>query len=417
MFAPSSEGTRSLALKDGRRRGAAVKREKDHAISRNRNPTTTSTAISYQLPAISSQLPAAVSAPSCQLSAPSSQLPAISSQPPAPSRELRAVAGSWPLEAGSWPLEAGSWPLEAGSWPLEAGSWPLEAGSWQLEADTEKGPVTLRPYGVFLMCALAVGLPRLAAAQSDLERARKLYNTGQYEQSIAAAALAKARPSAAASATVIIARSRLELFRLHGNADDLAAARSALVSLNPRSLAPQESIDWQIGVGTALFLENQLAPAAETFNAVLPSARERLPGEEFDKLLEWWAAAMLKLAETFAGDARKRVYERLREDAVRELDRNPLSRPPPTGSWCRPAVRAILMPRGARPSGWIRAGGPPGGQRLRFDLDTFVTQTLIPERAQARTGQRLDARTTLMEISALTDEWRALTLRWGGATP
>jgi putative FmdB family regulatory protein len=31
MFAPSSEGTRSLALKDGRRRGAAVKREKDHA--------------------------------------------------------------------------------------------------------------------------------------------------------------------------------------------------------------------------------------------------------------------------------------------------------------------------------------------------------------------------------------------------
>ena len=268
------------------------------------------------------------------------------------------------------------------------------------------------------MCALAVGLPRLAAAQSDLERARKLYNTGQYEQSIAAAALAKARPSAAASATVIIARSRLELFRLHGNADDLAAARSALVSLNPRSLAPQESIDWQIGVGTALFLENQLAPAAETFNAVLPSARERLPGEEFDKLLEWWAAAMSKLAETFAGDARKRVYERLREDAVRELDRNPLSRP--ATYWIVVSARGagdLDAAWGAAVAGWIRAGGPPGGQRLRFDLDTFVTQTLIPERAQARTGQRLDARTTLMEISALTDEWRALTLRWGGATP
>jgi hypothetical protein len=63
-------------------------------------------------------------------------------------------------------------------------------------------------------------------------------------------------------------------------------------------------------------------------------------------------------------------------------------------------------------SGWIRAGSQPEGQPLRSDLDRFVTQTLIPERAQARTGQRLDAKATLVEISALTDQWRALAEQW-----
>jgi hypothetical protein len=262
-----------------------------------------------------------------------------------------------------------------------------------------------------------MSLARPAFAQSDLERARKLYNTGQFEESIAAATAAKGRPGAAASATLIIARSRLERFRAKGEADDLAAARSALVSLNPRSLAPQEAIEWQIGVGTALFLENQLAPAADTFTAVLPSARARLATDEFDKLLEWWAAAMSKFAETLTGDARKRVYERLRDDARLELDRNPLSRP--AAYWTVVAYRGagdLDAAWGAAVAGWIRAGGPPGGERLRADLDTFLTQTLIPERAQARTGQRLDARTTVAEIAALTEEWHALTQRWLATT-
>src|SRR5688572_33259708 len=84
-----------------------------------------------------------------------------------------------------------------------------------------------------------------AAAQSDLERARALYNAGQFDASIAAAMAAKAKPSAAPSATLIAARARLERFRQSNDAQDLALARTELVSLNPRILAPQEMIEWQ----------------------------------------------------------------------------------------------------------------------------------------------------------------------------
>jgi hypothetical protein len=62
-------------------------------------------------------------------------------------------------------------------------------------------------------------------------------------------------------------------------------------------------------------------------------------------------------------------------------------------------------------AGWIRAGGEEAGRQLRADLNVFVTHTLIPERAQARAGQRLDART----VSELADEWRLITERWGAS--
>src|SRR5262245_44159565 len=96
---------------------------------------------------------------------------------------------------------------------------------------------------------LIVTLPAAAWAQSDLERARTLYNSGQYEESMAAAAAAKNRPSTAASAALIIARSRLERFRKSADAADLAAGRAELISIDPRTLTPQEAIEWQVGAG------------------------------------------------------------------------------------------------------------------------------------------------------------------------
>jgi len=100
--------------------------------------------------------------------------------------------------------------------------------------------------------------------------------------------------------------------------------------------------------------------------------------------------------------------------AVRdELERDPLSRP--TAYWVVVAARGAGDFEGAWNAaftGWIRAGSQPEGRQLRIDLDRFVTQTLIPERAQARTGQRLDARPTQEEIAALTEQWSALGQRW-----
>jgi hypothetical protein len=260
-----------------------------------------------------------------------------------------------------------------------------------------------------LLCAGA------AAAQNDLKRARTLYNSGQFDEAIEAATALRNKPDLEPSATLIIARSHLERFRRLGDPKELETARQELRSLNPRSLAPQEAIEWQIGLGAALFLDEQAGPAAEIFKAVIPSARARLTQPEFEKLLEWWGSTMSRLAESLTGDARKQAYERFRSEVRLELERDPLSAP--ATYWIVVSSRGAGDFDGAwnaAVAGWIRAGGQPDGRQLRSELEVFVMQTLIPERAQSRTGQRLDAKATMTEIAALNEEWRAITTRWSG---
>jgi hypothetical protein len=260
---------------------------------------------------------------------------------------------------------------------------------------------------VLLLC------PALVEAQSDLERARALYNAGQFDASIAAATAAKVKASAAPSATLIAARARLERFRHSSDEQDLALARTELVSLNPRILAPQEMIEWQFGLGTALLLDNQPGPAAEMFTTVLPTAREKLQAPEFDKLLEWWAITLSRVAESHSGGPRKDAYAAMLSAVRRELESDPLSRP--AAYWLVVAARGTGDFDGAWDAaftGWIRAGAQPEGEKLRADIDRFVTQTLIPERAQARTGQRLDSKATQTEVASQTEQWRVLSEQW-----
>ena len=274
---------------------------------------------------------------------------------------------------------------------------------------------TLARFVWVALWVLALLCPAPAAAQSDLKRARALYNSGQFDEAIAAATALRSRPDVAPSATLIIARSRLERFRRVGDPQELVTARQELISLNPRSLAAQEAIEWQIGLGMALFLEDHAGPASEVFRAVIPSARARLTPPELEKLLEWWGSTMARLAESFAGDARKQAYETFRSEVRLELERNPLSHP--ATYWMVVASRGAGDFDGAWSAaiaGWIRAGRQPDGGQLRSELEVFVMQTLIPERAQSRTGQRLDAKPTIAEIGALNEEWRVLTARWSG---
>jgi hypothetical protein len=265
--------------------------------------------------------------------------------------------------------------------------------------------------------AFMLACPWAAAAQSPLERARSFYNAGQFEDAIATATTAERRADAAASAALIIARARLEQFRQDRDPGELAAARAGLVSLDARALNQEESIEWQVGVGAALFLENQPGPAAAVFSTILPDARERLSPLEFDKVFEWWAAATAQAAAAATGDVRRRLFEHFIADTAFELQRNPFSGP--ATYWSAMAARGAGDFEGAwdiAAAGWIRAGGQESGRQLRADLDAFVTNTLIPERAQSRTGQRLDAKATIAEAGALTDAWRALLARWAGGT-
>jgi hypothetical protein len=261
--------------------------------------------------------------------------------------------------------------------------------------------------------ALALIMPSAVAAQTELERARTHYNAAEFDESIAAATAARARPATAVSATLIAARARLEKFRRTSDAADLAAARADLVSLNPVTLSAQEVIEWQIGLGTILFLDHQLGPAAEMFIRVMPSARDRLPPAEVDKLLEWWANTVSRMAEAQFQPARRESYAGLYAAVRDELVRNPLSRP--ATYWLVVAARGVGdldAAWDAAVAGWIRAGSHPAGAALRADIERFVIQTLIPERAQARTGDRLDSKLTVGEIASLSEVWRETIGRW-----
>ena len=96
-----------------------------------------------------------------------------------------------------------------------------------------------------------------------------------------------------------------------------------------------------------------------------------------------------------------------------ELERNPLSRP--AAYWVIVAARGAGDLEGAwnaAVSGWVRAGSHAGGAPLRADIDAFVTKTLIPERAQERTSQRIDTKFAQAEILYLTEQWRTLSGQW-----
>jgi hypothetical protein len=119
------------------------------------------------------------------------------------------------------------------------------------------------------------------------------------------------------------------------------------------------------------------------------------------------------VAEELTGDARKEQYRALQSAVRSELSMDPVSRP--AIYWTIVAARGAGDFEGAwnaAIAGWIRAGSQAEGTLLRADIERFVVQTLIPERAQARTGQRLETDVTIAEIATMTEEFRTLTERW-----
>ena len=81
--------------------------------------------------------------------------------------------------------------------------------------------------GTTLLVAVA---PALAAGRTDpLVRARRLYNEGDYQGAVAAAAEARARnPARSNSADLVAARAYIERFRVSADASDVANARDIL---------------------------------------------------------------------------------------------------------------------------------------------------------------------------------------------
>ena len=162
---------------------------------------------------------------------------------------------------------------------------------------------------VVVAALLSVGAGR---PQDALVRARQLYNQRQYDAAIVAAMEARRRPELADAAGLVVARARLERYRLNSDAADLEEARDALRAIDPGRLTIRDRGEWVVGLGELLFLDGAYGAAAETLDAGLGLTSGADPASR-DRVISWWAIAVDHQAQA-ADDTRRRfLYGRLLE--------------------------------------------------------------------------------------------------------
>jgi hypothetical protein len=242
----------------------------------------------------------------------------------------------------------------------------------------------MRRFSAVLLVFLAsANLAAAADSRDPLARARTLYNAGQYEAAIAAADLAHDVATRADSADLIAARSYLERFRESRADDDLANARTRLTRLDPQRLGGQERVEFFVGLGEALYFDSAFGAACEVFGSVLAHADD-LPPAARDRVLDWWASAVDREARTRTEIDRQAPYQRIRDRMQQELATRPGSSA--ASYWLAAAARGQgdwQAAWGAAQAGWLRAPlATDRGNALRDDLDKFVLQVLVPERAK-----------------------------------
>ena len=148
---------------------------------------------------------------------------------------------------------------------------------------------------------------------------------------------------------------------------------------------------------TAHLLEAALSRAA-----LLPS-RDRL------LLLDWWATALDREAQSRPADRRIRVFERIASRMNEEIQRDPGS--PVANYWLAVSARGegdIDAAWNYAIAAWVRSTlSPETTEKLRDDLDRLVAQALIPERSRT-----LSSRDPQDAVAALKTEWDLLKSQW-----
>lgn len=252
-------------------------------------------------------------------------------------------------------------------------------------------------------------LPHLVHASDDpLGDARRFYNAGDYEAAEEAAREALAVEATRESARLVLGRIALELYRRSAAHRDLLDARHALRSLDASVLDERERAELLIGVGEYLFLEDRYGAATETFERALEASVPLGPAAH-ERVLDWWATALDRLALSRPWQARGAVYGRVIGRMEAELRSNPSSAP--AAYWLPAALRGVGdLDRAwdtAR-AGWITALlGSDRGAALRADLDRLILQGIIPDRALKLQPQDADAAQAVMRA-----EWEALKTGW-----
>jgi tetratricopeptide (TPR) repeat protein len=224
-----------------------------------------------------------------------------------------------------------------------------------------------------------------AAEPAALAKARELYNAARYDAAIEAASAARREPGFADAAALVLARAQLERFRLGADPMDLAAARAILSAISPAALAPRDQVDLIIGMGQALYLAERFGAAAELFETALNRAAVLSPRDRL-RLLDWWATALDREAQTRTTDRRAGLFEQIARRMETEMRDDPGSAV--ANYWLAVAARGegdLDRAWDQATAAWVRATLAPGtADKLRADIDKFVTEALIPERARSR---------------------------------
>jgi hypothetical protein len=257
---------------------------------------------------------------------------------------------------------------------------------------------------------LLLAVTAVAEEPAALARARSLYNQADYDAAIAAASTARSVPAVADAASLVLARAHLERYRQRADAADLTAAREALLGVHPQALSPRDRVDLLVGLGQSLFLGEAFGAAAELFDSALSQAG-LLPARERTLLLDWWASALDREAQSRPLERREAVFRRIAQRMEQELTERPSSAP--ASYWLAVATRGagdLERSWDAAVAGWVRAAlDPDNAASLRADIDRLVTQALIPELARQRQAASREGHDAAVALRA---EWDLIKLQW-----
>lgn len=252
--------------------------------------------------------------------------------------------------------------------------------------------------------------PRATEAASALAEARRLYNLGRYEAAIEAAGEIGSQSPVRSQALLVLGRSRLERFRQTADEADLAQGRDDLRSIDASRLDERERLELLVGLGQALYLDNEFRASAEVFTSALDGA-SALGGHARDQLLDWWATSLDRHAQSRAVAERPAIYDRLVSQMEQELRRD--AGAGSASYWLAAGLRLrgdIERAWDAAMAGWVRAlMTPDRGAALRPDLDALVRDGIAPDRARRAAAAGQD---TEQVLAAILEDWEAFTKKW-----
>jgi hypothetical protein len=126
------------------------------------------------------------------------------------------------------------------------------------------------------------------------------------------------------------------------------------------------------------------------------------------QLLDWWATAVDRAAQTRVGERRGDDFAALLERMEDELRRDTAN--PVANYWIPVAARSVGdLDRAwdAAVAAWLRSRlMPDGAATLRADLDRLMTQGIIPERARLHKSLPDAARVMREQWEQLKEQWK-----------